>query len=776
MENKETPYNHFKRLSISHVKTAILSKKNLFDFSDTIKHKDFASERFKCIIDAIVYIDSKPLRDNDYFKYLNCFIIHNKKLDEKYFRHDLEKLNQYYIRAEKEKTNPFSIANFESYVLFMFLKLRGNYLPEDDTIFNVQIKDNREYNPLTKIPSVLRGTLPFEVKEYDIKRAFPSFIDIELETDFRLTIYDKISKSNFAKYLNSNVTNNITIEQARKELTIVYNGKTNKVITDERFNEKGRAFKDFVKYESDYIKKFVFENNLTNYVRLHDGIFVLKNVECETVSFGKVEFSIKECIKPKIENSTISFYETDFLGRIQTSQSMYADFLKQEKFIRIESVDDKIQLLKNTNNVIDYFNHKTDMVSFLENEINEGVCDGVRNSIARDNTNILFQSYHLLKPIELIYYKDNKTRFGLPFLNGFFYFDEIDQFVIKSKDYSQVNGFFSPHQTQKREFEYTNQKGNFETFIERICTGEKEFNSKDEVHTYSVKAFNSMIGYLVHNYKSFTESPCIVLTDEGANDEHRNGRRGKTLISIALQNVTKTMVKGGNEYRSDYIHNFADLDKSYNLYLLDDIPASFNFNDLYTNITGGINIQPKGTKGVWIQFEDSPKFLMTSNWLLRYDEKNASTNSRFIEYKVKPYYNSDFTPKDEFNHTFFEDWDLTEWSKFYSYIFRCVHSYLKDGLTRITYDKTIDNYLVAFGSEVKESEMARILDELINIKESKSFTVSDVLSVYNRFDNPLLKEKFFTHRNSRDLINTYLQNLKENRFIYNSSLKKWFKE
>jgi DNA modification methylase len=83
MVNKETPYNHFKRLSIAHVKSAILTKKNLFDFNDTVKHRDFASERFKCVIDAIAYIDSKPLLNNDYFKYLNSFITHNKKLNEK---------------------------------------------------------------------------------------------------------------------------------------------------------------------------------------------------------------------------------------------------------------------------------------------------------------------------------------------------------------------------------------------------------------------------------------------------------------------------------------------------------------------------------------------------------------------------------------------------------------------------------------------------------------------------------------------------------------------
>jgi hypothetical protein len=511
-------------------------------------------------------------------------------------------------------------------------------------------------------------------------------------------------------------------------------------------------------------------------VRLHDGIFVLKNVECKNTTFGKVEFSIKECIKSKIENNTLSFYSVDYLNRIVTSPVMYSDFLNQENFIRIKSDDEKILLLKNTNNVIDYFNYKTEMVSFLVNEINEANCDAVRNSVARDNTNVLMQSYQLVNEVELEYYKDNKTRFGLPFSNGFFYFDKLDQIVINRKDYSEVKGFFSPHQTQKRTFEYTNEIGNFETFIQRLATGVKEFNPKDEVQLNTVNAFNSMIGYLSHNYKSLTESPCIVLTDEGANDENRNGRRGKTLISIALQNITRTMVKGGNEYRSDYIHNFADLDKSYNLYLLDDIPAGFNFNDLYTNITGGINVQPKGKKGVMIEFRDSPKFLITSNWLIRYDEKNASTNSRFIEYKVKPYYSISHTPKDEFKQTFFEDWDNTEWNKFYSYIFRCVHSYLKDGLKRIAYDKTKDNYLASFGSEVKESEMARIIDILINHRKVDSFSVSEFMQIYNDYENNLRFEKLFTHKNARDLITIYLKNLKDNRFIYNQNHKRWFKE
>jgi hypothetical protein len=285
-----------------------------------------------------------------------------------------------------------------------------------------------------------------------------------------------------------------------------------------------------------------------------------------------------------------------------------------------------------------------------------------------------------------------------------------------------------------------------------------------------------MIGYLCHNYKSFTESPCIILTDEGANDENRNGGRGKTVLSHGLSEVTRTLKKGGNEFVGSYIHNFADLDKSHNLYLIDDIPASFNYNDLYTNITGGINVQPKGSKGKMIEFVDSPKFIITTNWLLRYDENDTSTNRRFIEYKIKPYYGISHTPKDEFKQTFFEDWDGLEWNKFYSYIFRCVHSYLIDGLQRIAYDKTEDNYKASFGCDAKESEMARIIDDIVNVKRYVSFNVSDFMNIYNKYDNPLKGEKFFTSKNSKKLIDIYLKNLKENHFEYRQRDKSWRKE
>lgn len=775
MVNKNKPLETLKEEVRLDILNTTKSKKVEFTYYDAVKVKSNGTERSKVIMEAIEYLNSNPLNENDYYKYLNAYSKNKVRLNEKYFRHDLSKLEKYYkVADQREGNNPFSKTNYDNYVLFMFLKLYGHYLESDDELFNVKIVDNREYNPLTKIPSVLRGCLPFEVKEYDIKRAFPTFIDIELDSEFRHSVYEEIEKSNFAMFLNSNSESKVSIEDARKGLFPIYKKRVNEVLTEERYNERGKLFKDLTKYEKQYIDRFISENNLVNFVRLHDGIFLLKDVECKITEFETVHFSIKESIKPKIESNILSFYAINKFGEVETSPSMYADFLEQEKFIRISTPDDKILLLKNSNNVIDYFNHKTDMVSFLNSEINEGCDKSVRNKTARDNNTTLMQSYTLLKPIDLIYYKDTKERFGLSFKNGFFYFDDKEKFEIKSKCYKEVNGFFTPHPIQKREFSYTDEVGNFELLIQRITTGFKTYDKENKELQTIVNSFNSMIGYLCHNYKSY-DSPCIVLTDEGANDENRDGGRFKSGTFIAISNVTKTLVKGGAEFDPNYTFNYDDLDKSHNLYVIDDVPYNFNYNALYTNLSGGINAHKKGCKADMIEKEDSPKFLITTNYLFRCDDKDTSTKRRFYEYKIKPYYNINYTPKDEFKQTFFEDWDNAEWNKFYSYIFRCVRYYLVNGLERIKYDKTEDNFKALFNSDAKLSEMERIIDVLINHRRQTTFSVGEFLSVYQSVENPLRNEKLFSSKNAKKLISQYIINSIHKDFIYSNRIKRWEK-
>ncbi|MFV5699986.1 hypothetical protein ACM55H_16620 [Flavobacterium sp. ZT3R17] len=755
------------------------SRKESFYFNDACQKPKYHTKRDKVFLSVISFLRSEPLRDNDYVKFVSCYITTGKKLDTKYFRNNLNKLNEYYkkvdeAKAKDETFNPFSIKAYKRYVLFMVLKFSGEYTSDLNEAFGVQTVGHREYNPLTNIPSVLRGELPFVVKEYDIKRAFPTFIDIELNTNHRATIYDILDKKTFAYLLNSNVTNKGADRNAiLKELSKVYDNDADKVCTVDRFDTKGGAFMDFCKYEKGYIERFASENNLVDYVRLHDGVFVLQETECKNTKFDKVEFSIKECIKPTIENEIVNFYTIDESDKIYTSPTMYANFFIQEKFLRISTPDDKIFLLRDTNNVVDFFNHNTDVVSFLKENVNEWghSFDAVADTIARENFSTVKQGFLLIPPIELNYYSDTKNTFGLPFKNGFFEFNGTE---IVCKEYSDVKGFFAPHEIQSREFKYTDEVGMFEQFLIRASIGRKEANTQDTKNI--VESFKTMFGYLCHNYKDMTKNPCIVLTDMDADDETRNGRRGKTLISKAIQEIQESIIKGGKEFDSGYTFVFADLDKKHNVYIIDDVPAGFKYDDLYTNILGDISCQRKGLKAELIKFKDAPKFAITSNWVVPYDEKNASTNGRFIEYKFTNYYSTSHTPKDEFGCAFFQDWNADEWNRFYSFVFRCVKLFLQKGIIKTEYNKTGDNYKAYFNNDVIYTEFERIISILTM---NDDFNVSEFLSVYNDISNPLRFEKMFNNKNTKKLIDAWMGKFNAERqefwFEY-TNRRKWIKK
>ena len=753
----ETPKDTLLQFALNELKEKGKSRKQTkYTLWDAEKHKHLGTVRTKTIIDACMFLKKNPLKDNDYYKYVDAYYTSHEKLNEKYFKHNLKKLHDYYAKVDANPSfNPLNLRKYETYVLYISLKLIGGYISEaDDIIFNVIKKDNREYNPLTNIPSVLRGELPFKVKEYDIKRAFPTFIDITLKTNHRQDIYETLSKKEFSACLNAHNGSKISISDARKKLSKVYNNRANEVLTYERYNEQGRAFKDYAKFEDEYIKKFIESNKIDHYARLHDGVFVLNDFQCENVVFDFVEFSVKECVKPKVEREKVSFYSIDVDGNVELSPSMISKFLIQEKFVRISSEDDKIQLLKINNNIIDFFNYKTDIVSFLMSEINEADNSSVKDAIARHCNSTIAQSYLLIPPTELIYYKDSKDRFGLPFKNGYIYFDKLDKMELKNKSYDQVEGFFTPHKLQKITFDYTDEIGDFEKFTYRASTGLKNLDH-DNINFKSLK---SIIGYLAINFKKPNENPIIVFTDDGANEINRNGRRGKSLLTIGLGYTTKTLTKGGNEFDGSYRHNFAELDKSCNLYVIDDAPAGFNYNDLYTLSTGCLSVQPKGSKAYEIPFKDTPKFIVTSNYIFRLDKNDASSVARFIEFKFKPYYSLSLKPEHEFGKLLFDEWDTKEWNKFYSFIFRCVFDYLKNGFTNIDYDKDTDNYDAIF-SDAKEDAMSKIMTKITG--KNEPFTVTDFLIAYNEMDRSIVNEKFFNHINTKNYIETFIKKHKE---------------
>jgi hypothetical protein len=220
--NSKIIFTDWKAEFIERIKKESKSNKQTFGYVDALqKSRDTRTVFDNCMIEYDRFIRSNPLQNNDYYKYLKSYS-KGAELNLKYFKHKVEKLQGYYKKFdENPKYNPFNKAQYEDYVLFMMLKLNGLYKIEYDVIFNVVVKDSREVNPLTSIPSVLRGELPMDVQEFDICRAFSTFIDNELNIERQEDVYGLINKSSFLTILNSHSGSNTTIDKLRNQLVEV---------------------------------------------------------------------------------------------------------------------------------------------------------------------------------------------------------------------------------------------------------------------------------------------------------------------------------------------------------------------------------------------------------------------------------------------------------------------------------------------------------------------------------------------------------------------------
>jgi hypothetical protein len=116
-----------------------------------------------------------------------------------------------------------------------------------------------------------------------------------------------------------------------------------------------------------------------------------------------------------------------------------------------------------------------------------------------------------------------------------------------------------------------------------------------------------------------------------------------------------------------------------------------------------------------------------------------------------------------------------EWNRFYSFVFRCVTLFFKEGLKQIQYNKNRDNYLAHFNNVVTLQEFERIIGILIN--EYEEFTVNDFLKIYYHFENTLKFLNLFNKNNVKKLIDVWLKSnhLKnpEITIHYKQSGRKW---
>lgn len=246
---------------------------------------------------------------------------------------------------------------------------------------------------------------------------------------------------------------------------------------------------------------------------------------------------------------------------------------------------------------------------------------------------------------------------------------------IQSLPYSKLQGYIWKSQIIDRDFkeDEDGEMCEFERFITNIC---KDRDAQKD-------ALETAIGYLMHTYKDPAQAKAIIFCDEGDTDqgmEDSNGRSGKSLVGKAIGKLRNECRIDARNFKAD--KNFAFQSVNYDTQFIhfNDVSKRFDFERLFSIITDAINIEKKNRDEFIIAFEESPKILLSTNYVISVD--GSSGEDRKFEIEFSNHYNIEHKPLDEFGHRFFDDWDSTEWHRFDNYMIGRVCKYLRDGLQK----------------------------------------------------------------------------------------------
>lgn len=261
--------------------------------------KEFFKECF-AFIQLAYYLNSIELEKNQFFIYINHYLKTGSKLPENLYKLDVNYLNKKYNDYKDSDSKGFKTVAQSTIKNHFFgcLFIICNDLGLSTSLFKVDSKEGRDYNPIVKVNREFRKYFPFLLNEFDIKQAYPSFIDSILDTNCAPTLYDCLSKEfnltrseakiKFNTLLNSGAYHNEAYFY--EFLNPIYQDKTKdliKIIKDKKYP----FWKRMQHLEHIAIDVFKNHNKIKNVTRLHDAILVIDDIYCKDIRTEFIEYS-----------------------------------------------------------------------------------------------------------------------------------------------------------------------------------------------------------------------------------------------------------------------------------------------------------------------------------------------------------------------------------------------------------------------------------------------------------------------------------------------------
>lgn len=191
------------------------------------------------------------------------------------------------------------------------------------------------------------------------------------------------------------------------------------------------------------------------------------------------------------------------------------------------------------------------------------------------------------------------------------------------------------------------------------------------------ESLKSVIGYLMHSYKTSANNKAIIFNDETISD-NPNGGSGKSLFWNALGKMKKVSAIDGKTFEFTKSFPYQSVPVDTQLLVFDDVKKNFQFESLFSLITEGITLEYKGQDAIKLPVTKSPKIVITTNYTI--GGVGGSFERRKFEVEMSSYFNANHTPLDEFGHMLFDDWDDNEWARFDHFMINCQKFYLEKGL------------------------------------------------------------------------------------------------
>ena len=321
----------------------------------------------------------------------------------------------------------------------------------------------------------------------------------------------------------------------------------------------------------------------------------------------------------------------------------------------------------------------------------------------------------LVESRDLPLLRDTQSSAFFVFQNAFV---EVTKDGYQLKDLSELPGYVRDSQILTYECKPSGDKSKFEKFLVNVSKGTDDDHSKKRF-----KAFKSVIGYLLHRYKDPRVNQAVILMD--SDTTAANGGTGKGIIGKAISIMRNVLPKDGKRYRKNDIFFYQNLTLFTNVIFLDDLPEDFDFGELFSALTSGIELRRKQRDAIHIPYEDSPKFLLATNTVVKGPIGNSSERRKY-ELELSDHYGLGHTPEDDFGLLF--HWGEDEWNRFFAFMFECVRTYLQDGLVTVKPINLLESKIVEFTS-IEFAEFASIFE--IDQEYRKEGIFAEFQSIYS---------------------------------------------